>query len=440
VLIEAECTKLGNQVKTLQPETDLDEVFSQQVEQKEVVDEATQCTLQQSCDDEIRAAQLHEIATLKAEVRLLVQQLDARDQEVMALAKDLQEAQTNAAGEKLQHERVLQSRLDEDATHKRRISELEHSLEGTGLTLETRRRTHQKELRLLQEDNAELRKEVAAQDCAARVQEQLHKDEASAREQQHQTLVKALKVRIEQKVADVDRLHALVAEHAAEKASSAAMKQQISELGLELQTLVQENARLVADQARQQQEAEAIARAEREQLHAEGEADQRRATEALGAAEQETRSLQTRVTEVEAELADQLSLMQKQKRSHARALERLLESSLRLCVVAPTVNVQLNTNGSSLAAKANSSPTANDASGPMSVTCRSTPQHASIKRVIESDVLPLFTTVFLQGDGDASPQATVPMTRWLQDLLHDMQARIAAQLESIYSTASTSGE
>ncbi|KAG6961349.1 hypothetical protein JG688_00009126 [Phytophthora aleatoria] len=47
--------------------------------------------------------------------------------------------------------------------------------------------------------------------------------------------------------------------------------------------------------------------------------------------------------------------------------------------------------------------------------------------------------VFLQEDDNASPLADVPMTHWLQELLHDMQARIAAQLENIYSTASANG-
>lgn len=56
--------------------------------------------------------------------------------------------------------------------------------------------------------------------------------------------------------------------------------------------------------------------------------------------------------------------------------------------------------------------------------------------MIESEVLPLFTSVFAQADDNASPQADVPMTRWLQELLQDMQTRIAAQLENIYSTAS----
>ncbi|KAF1787851.1 hypothetical protein GQ600_12860 [Phytophthora cactorum] len=68
LLIEAECIKLDNQVRRLQSENDITK-FTQPLVEKEVVDNATQCALQQSCDEESSADQLCEMAGLKAEVQ-----------------------------------------------------------------------------------------------------------------------------------------------------------------------------------------------------------------------------------------------------------------------------------------------------------------------------------------------------------------------------------
>ncbi|KAG7381095.1 hypothetical protein PHYPSEUDO_006471 [Phytophthora pseudosyringae] len=441
-LVEAECTKLDKQVKMWQPENDMAELPTRPLKQKEVVDNATQCTFQQRCDDELQAVQVREIVSLKAELQLLVQQLDASDQGLQRVSKDLEEARKVANLEKEQRDNESSLWRGERSEYKRRILELEESEKTLRISIYDLQHAHQKELQLSQKANLELRADVVAKEADLQLINQQHKTETSARQQQQQTLVKALKVRIEHKVADVDRLHALLADHNGEKAAKAAMKEQIQDLEVHVQTLTKENAKLIADNHFQQQQAAESAQIERDKLLSEGAADQRRLSEALSALQSDNRSLQTRISGAEAELAEQEVLMLRQKRSHARAMERLLESSLRLCVVAPTVNVQLNTNAANLAGKISSSistektPKDKNSSEMTSVTCRSTPQQDSIRQAIENDVLPLFTSVFLQGDDDASPQADVPMTRWLQDLLHDMQERIAAQLESIYSTAS----
>ncbi|GMF29255.1 unnamed protein product [Phytophthora lilii] len=438
LLIETECTKLDKQVKSLQPENDIDRIFVEQAEVENImVDKESQCTLQQSSDDEIKASQLREIASLRSEVQVLAQQLNAREQELQLVSTDLGVVQATIKQKRAQREQVTKVWLDEVSALKKRVLELEQALESSKVFSNDHQVAYQKELRLIKVVNQQLRSELATRENAIQVLEQQHKEDQLKREQQQQTLVQALKARIEQKVADVDRLHALVSEHAAEKISYNAVKRQVEDLEHQVDILMKEKDRWITDNLLLQQEAEAKAQTQHDKLQ---DVENRRLSKALSVAEQDRQLLQTQLSEVEAELADQILILQRQKRSHAKAMERLFESSLRLCVVAPTVNVQLNTNGAFLKSKGSnlSSAAVNQDKEPtegMSILCRSSPQHDSIKRVIESDVLPQFTSVFLQGNDDASPQSGVPMARWLQDLLIDMQSRIAAQLEGIYSAA-----
>ncbi|KAL4106068.1 hypothetical protein PRIC1_004122 [Phytophthora ramorum] len=435
-LIETECAKLNKQVKMLQSESEIDEVLTKV---SEVVDAATQCVLQQSYEDEIKATQLHEIVTLKEEGQLMVTQLHDREQELKKVSADLEESQKVAQFEKEQHSRENKLWLEKESEHRRRTLELEQSLGDMRVLLEDQKKAHQNELQLIQETNQQLRSNVTAKESTIQALGRQHKTESSAREKKHQTLVAALKVRIEQKVADINRFRVLVEKQTAEKDANSLMRKRVEDLECHVQALTEEKSQLAEANELQQQRAEDFARCERDKVVKEEAVEKQSLSGALHVAEQHNRFMQIRISEVEAELAEQVSQMQKQARSHASALERLLESSLRLCVVAPTVNVQLNTNGSNLAKRASNLSTnrtkSKNTGDLISVECRSTPQEHNIKRVIENDVLPLFTSVFLQGDDNASPQGDVPMTRWLQDLLHDMQARIAAQLESIYSTA-----
>uniref|UniRef100_H3HDE7 Uncharacterized protein n=1 Tax=Phytophthora ramorum TaxID=164328 RepID=H3HDE7_PHYRM len=394
-LIETECAKLNKQVKMLQSESEIDEVLTK---------------VSESYEDEIKATQLHEIVTLKEEGQLMVTQLHDREQELKKVSADLEESQKVAQFEKEQHSRENKLWLEKESEHRRRTLELEQSLGDMRVLLEDQKKAHQNELQLIQETNQQLRSNVTAKESTIQALGRQHKTESSAREKKHQTLVAALKVRIEQKVADINRFRVLVEKQTAEKDANSLMRKRVEDLECHVQALTEEKSQLAEANELQQQRAEDFARCERDKVVKEEAVEKQSLSGALHVAEQHNRSMQIRISEVEAELAEQVSQMQKQARSHASALERLLESSLRLTKSKNTGDL-------------------------ISVECRSTPQEHNIKRVIENDVLPLFTSVFLQGDDNASPQGDVPMTRWLQDLLHDMQARIAAQLESIYSTA-----
>ncbi|KAF4037651.1 hypothetical protein GN244_ATG10388 [Phytophthora infestans] len=421
ILVEAECAKLDNQVRRLRSEN---EIITQPFKNKDVVDKATQCALQQSYEGESNADRLQEISSLKAELLLLIQQREEREQEQKRVFKDLEEFQITV---KLEKDKRLDEAVlwrAEKGEYERRILQLEESNRTLAISVQDLQQTRQNEVQLIQRTNVEIRENMLAKEAEIQQLVKQHKTETLAVEQRNQTLVKALKVRIEQKVADVEKLHALLTDHSTVKTNNAAMKRRMKDLEAQIQSLICNNDL-------QQQQTADLAQIERNKLLNEAAAEQHRLSEALSTLQQENRALKTRVSEVEAELNDRDEVMQRQKRFNQRAMERLFESSLRLCVVAPTVNVQLNTNGASMGKKDK------DSSELTSIICKSTPQEDSIKRLIENDVLPQFTSVFLQKDDDGSPQVDVPMTRWLQELLHDMQARIATQLESIYSSATS---
>ncbi|KAL3667108.1 hypothetical protein V7S43_008049 [Phytophthora oleae] len=393
ILMERECSKLDKQMKMLQPENDIMNLLAQPLQEKQTADNATQCTLQQSCDEEIKTSQLHEIAKLRMEIELLVQQLDDREQELKNAFKSWEDSQKAVEIQKNQRDNEAKSWCEENSGYKRRIVELEQIQKTLRVSVQDLQYSHQKELQLLRKENQDLRGDVVARESELQQLKQQQQTESSAREQQQQTLVKALKARIQQKIDDVNRLQTLLVGHSAVKISNAAMKTEIEDLEEQVQTLTKEITTLTSSLHLQQQQAAEMAQHEREQLVGEAAEEQKRLSEALTALQQDNGALQTRISEVEAELAHHEVLAQRQKRSHARAMERLLESSLRMCVVAPTVNVQLNTNGANLA-KSNSFSTEKKDNGLTSVLCRSAPQQGNIKRVIENDTTPALMQMY----------------------------------------------
>jgi len=122
------------------------------------------------------------------------------------------------------------------------------------------------------------------------------------------------------------------------------------------------------------------------------------------------------------------------RKSHARALERALDKTLRLCVVAPTVNVHVSKPSSSKKAL-----TSTDV-----VHCCSSPPHHAIQDVVEKEILPFFTKIMLQPDpsdgsnrysSEGSGQNSgVPSDAWLQQLLEGMKQQLADRLESVYTS------
>lgn len=228
---------------------------------------------------------------------------------------------------KEERERETRSWLDDSSEHARRILELEQALETSRKSLQEQQSAHQKECKLFDQVSQRLLADIKSKEKAMEILGQQHRDETLAQAQKHETLVHALKVRMAQKVADVDRLHARVSELHADKVKKATLMKQIEAYETQIETLIKENSDLAAKTLAQQQQTEQLAQADHAELPKQEAEELSRLSEALKTAEQDNLALQTRVTEVESVLAEQVSLLQRQKQSHARAMERLVESS-----------------------------------------------------------------------------------------------------------------
>ena len=92
-----------------------------------------------------------------------------------------------------------------------------------------------------------------------------------------------------------------------------------------------------------------------------------------------------------------------------------LQSSVRLCVVAPTVNVSF---------------------GGQTLTYKAPLPKDKIKQTLETQVLPGFTKSFVQEGETASPEAGVSMDDWLKGVTVNMQGSIEKHLQKVFREAS----
>lgn len=96
-----------------------------------------------------------------------------------------------------------------------------------------------------------------------------------------------------------------------------------------------------------------------------------------------------------------------------------LQSMVRLCVVAPTVNVQVG--GST-----------------QPVSCKPHLPHAQLQHVIQEQVLPKFVSAFLQSADATAPDGS-PLQTWLRTLATDMQKSIERHLQQQFAPDSPAG-
>ena len=107
-----------------------------------------------------------------------------------------------------------------------------------------------------------------------------------------------------------------------------------------------------------------------------------------------------------------------------KAMEMTLQSMVRLCVVAPTVNVHLNVPGGGSAA-------ADDATE----ECKAPLPRERIKRIIERNILPLFTRIFIQDQEGLAPNGE-QLDTWLEQMLTEMQGSIESHLADVFGEES----
>ncbi|OQS05139.1 hypothetical protein THRCLA_20707 [Thraustotheca clavata] len=120
--------------------------------------------------------------------------------------------------------------------------------------------------------------------------------------------------------------------------------------------------------------------------------------------------LQTELRAVKNENDEMVHRLDEQQQTHTKALEKAMQSLVRLCVVAPTVNVHL--------------------SGQI-LPCKSVLPTDAIRSIVQKDILPVFSSIFLQQDEGISPTGS-SLDTWLQSLLKEMQTSIEKHLKSVF--------
>lgn len=112
-----------------------------------------------------------------------------------------------------------------------------------------------------------------------------------------------------------------------------------------------------------------------------------------------------------------LDLMEKHvkdlERAKQEALEKTMQSMVRLCVVAPTVNVSF---------------------GSEALTCKAGLPGERIHEIIETQILPGFIQLFLQPKEGIGPDGT-QLSKWVERLMGDMQGSIEKHLSGVFRAA-----
>lgn len=105
----------------------------------------------------------------------------------------------------------------------------------------------------------------------------------------------------------------------------------------------------------------------------------------------------------------------RERRNHTSNMEQALNSIVRLCVVAPTVNVQMSED-KSMAFKA-----------PL--------PKEKIRHFVQDQVLPKFAKIFAQPKDGCAPDGKNSLDAWLQKVLVEMQHTIEKHLSKVFGRA-----
>lgn len=89
---------------------------------------------------------------------------------------------------------------------------------------------------------------------------------------------------------------------------------------------------------------------------------------------------------------------------------------VRLCVVAPTVNVHLN----------------RPDEPEESEQCKAPVPRKRIKHIIGNEVLPRFTKIFFQKEENKAPDGAANLDSWLEHMLSEMQTSIESHLQDVF--------
>lgn len=377
-----------------------------------VAETAVQCSLLQPTDDNAHDALVKRAAALANQVASLEQALAARALQNDCTATRLREVETLLLQERAAHDALCTRHRERELHFGHRTQELEQLLadaQRDAAAATARSASDVARLDELTRANASLATQLASECGMSNELEERYRSLGLAVESSY-----ARAAVLSSDLAQASVLLATAKTENAQLASdAAALRHFIEELQQQIQFGDVERARIEAEVA--------TWRAAAEQQDANSHAEATRLTQTLASVRDECVELQTLVETLE---RDHEAFVIRLKAAHATALERALHAAIRLCVVAPTVNVHLSDADSSTGSTESST-----------VVCKPSAPREQIRDVVETKILPLFTRLVAQRDGDsAAVVSDGGLEPWVHELLHSMQRKITEQLRDVYRT------
>lgn len=124
--------------------------------------------------------------------------------------------------------------------------------------------------------------------------------------------------------------------------------------------------------------------------------------------------LQKEVADKDNQVMELLQRMEAEKEEVKKVVEKAIVSSVRLCVVAPTVNVHIPDK---------------------KVKFQSSLPEGQLKKFIDEHVFSKYSTLFKQETDDSSPAPGTPVQAWIKIILSEMQTSIEKHVNNAMESA-----
>lgn len=132
----------------------------------------------------------------------------------------------------------------------------------------------------------------------------------------------------------------------------------------------------------------------------------------------EKNNLLKELQELNKKYNDLILRVTKESEVTAKALEKAISSSVRLCVVAPTVNVHI---------------------ADKKLRMQSKTSERELKTFLEDQVLTKYVHLYNQENEDMAPDGKTPLRKWVSKMLGEMQSSIEAHINNAMKGAGSSG-
>jgi hypothetical protein len=321
------------------------------------------------------------------------------------------------------------ARLKARSGDKSEVMTLQQTLKQMEIKRDTAEKKHHTELQKLLAQIAQLEEEAGRTQMRLSTAE-LVKKSAEERAQQSEATCATLQNELEKLRERIKELEALLASkdkelnrlrnvHKDGKNKTGDLKNDLDALKRQLAAAKAE-AKAIRNQFDEQlqraREAEIQTRTAKKALSM-TETELKRSEKDLTSEQEISEKLREQLAEMAKRLAGTKQLIEEAKhKARKEALESSLQSMVRLCVVAPTVNVHFNS---------------------QQQQCKAPMPSSRIRNIIENEVLPNFSELFIQLE-EGTAQNGDRLDSWLEGMLGEMQKSIQSHLADVFQEQSGS--